>query len=383
MKRLSIVQLFTHSAVTRGGAVQGLLLARALRDRGHRVICLFHAPFGQENKSVAAPSRHPCAIGLDIRWINMRHPFSYARFRRWVRRERIDVLHTHRSLALLFAYFSTLGLDSPVLVANRSAVSAMTNPLVRHVFRSRRLGHLIAVAQAVKQDLINKERIFPDKISVVYGSFDEKRFTTGRDAHVMRAALRIEHSVPLVVCIAAVERRKGLDVLVQAARTVIRHLPSAKFLVLGNIDDMGYYRALQADVKRFDLQERFLFLGHREDVPDILAAADVVVSASREEGLSGALREALAMQKPVVCTAVGGNTELIRDGESGWVVEAGNAPALSGALLEALEDRAEASRRAENGRLMMRSYSNEVRCQRVEAIYFTLCQARNTISTGC
>jgi glycosyltransferase involved in cell wall biosynthesis len=309
----------------------------------------------------------------------MTHPFSYARFRRWVQRERIDVLHTHRSLALLFAYFSTLGLDSPVLVANRSAVSAMTNPLVQQVFRSRRLGHLIAVAQAVKQDLINKERVFPDKISVVYGSFDEERFTTGRHAHVMRAALRIEHSVPLVVCIAAVERRKGLDVLVLAARAVIRHLPSAKFLVLGNIDDMGYYRALQADVKRFDLQERFLFLGHREDVPDILAAADVAVSASREEGLSGALREALAMQKPVVCTAVGGNTELIRDGESGWVVEPGNAQALSGALLEALKDRAEASRRAENGReTMLGCCSNEVRCQRVEEIYLTLCQAMNT-----
>jgi L-malate glycosyltransferase len=378
MTRLSIVQLFTHSAVTRGGAVQGLLLARALRERGHRVICLFHAPFGHEKKSTADPSRHPSARGLDIRWINMRHPFSYPCFRRWVQRERIDVLHTHRSLALLFAYFSTLGLDYPVMVANRSAVSAMTNPLVRHVFRSRRLGHLIAVAQAVKQDLINKERIFPDKISVIYGSFDEERFSTGRDGQAMRAALRMAHSAPLVVCIAAVERRKGLDVLLQAARAVIRHLPSAKFLVLGNIDDIGYYQALQAEVKRLDLQERFLFLGHREDVPEILAAADVAVSASREEGLSGALREALAMQKPVVCTAVGGNTELIRDGESGWVVEPGNAQALSRALLEALEDRAEASRRAENGRLMMQSYSNEVRCQRVEAIYFTLCEARNT-----
>jgi len=379
MKRLSIVQLFTHIAVTRGGAVQGLLLARALRERGHRVICLFHAPFGNQKKSTAEPFRHPSTRGLDIRWINMRHPFSYARFRRWVQREKIDVLHTHRSLALLFAYFSTLGLDSPVLVANRSAVTAMTNPLVRHVFRSRRLGHLFAVAQAVKQDLINKERIVPDKISVVYGSFDAERFSTGRDAHVMRAALRMQPSVPLVVCTAAVERRKGLDVLVLAARAVIRHQPSTKFLVLGNIEDMSYYRALQAQVKRFDLQERFLFLGHREDVPDILAAADVAVSASREEGLSGAMREALAMQKPVVCTAVGGNTELIRDGESGWVVEPGNAPALSGALLEALNDRAEVSRRAENGRqTMLRCCSNVMRCQRVEEIYLRLCQALNT-----
>jgi L-malate glycosyltransferase len=354
-------------------------LARALRDRGHRVICLFHTPIGQAKKSIVATSHNPFATGLDIHWINMKDPFSYPRFRRWVQREKIDVLHTHRSLALLFAYFSTLGLSTLVLVANRGTITNVSNTLVRYVFRSRRLGHVIAVAQAVKQELIIKEHVSPDKISVVYGSFDEQRFSAGRDAQAMRAALRIEHSAPLVICVAAVERRKGLDVLLQAARTVIRQLPSAKFLVLGSIDDFGCYRTLQADVERFDLQERFLFLGHREDVPDILAAADVAVSASREEGLPGALREALAMQKPVVCTAVGGNTELIRDGESGWVVEPGNASALSGALLEALQDRAEATRRAENGRqTMLRCCSNEVRCQRVEEIYFTLCRAGNT-----
>jgi len=379
MLPLTIAHLFTHSEVTRGGAVQGLLLARTLQERGHRVISFLHAPFRRQPPA-ESHSHQPAALSdLDIRWINMKNPVSYCLFRRWVRSHKVDILHTHRSLALLFAYFSSLGLGHTALVANRGAVTHLPNPLVRYVLRSRRLDRLVVVAQAVKDHLVQDLSMGPDKISVVYGSFDERKFAIGVDGGRVRRELHLaDAAAKLVVCVAAVEPRKGLEFLVKAAGGVIRNFPAAKFLVVGSIADRAYHRQIQTMIQDIGLGRHIQFTGHRSDVAEILAAADVSVSASIEEGLAGALRESLAMERPVVCTDAGGNAELIRHGESGWVVPPRDAHALAGALLEALQQPAEAQRRARAGRqIMLRCCTNRVRCDRVEEIYRALYRQRH------
>jgi glycosyltransferase involved in cell wall biosynthesis len=384
MVPLTIAHLFTHSEVTRGGAVQGLLLARTLQQRGHRVTCFMHAPFGRQTRwdDPLCGSAEPS--DLDIRWINMKDPLSYGQFRRWLRLHQVDVLHTHRSLALLFAYFTSLGLSHTALVANRGAVTRLPNPLVRYVLRSHRLDRMVVVARAVKDHLVRDLSMSPDKITVVYGSFDEQKFTLGVDGAPVRRELGLtDATARLVVCVAAVEPRKGLEYLVKAAGLVIQSIPRATFLVVGSIADPAYHQRIQTMIRDLGLAGRFRFTGHRSDVPGILAAADVSVNASIEEGLAGALRESLAMEKAVVCTDAGGNAELIRHGESGWVVLPRDANALAAALLEALQDPEEARRRAQAGRqVMLQCCSNRVRCDRIEAIYRSLYRQRHP-SVGC
>jgi Glycosyltransferase len=120
--------------------------------------------------------------------------------------------------------------------------------------------------------------------------------------------------------------------------------------VVGRIDDESYYRMVLEEVKQLGLEDDFIFLGHRDDIPEIIAASDVSVSASVEgEGLTGALRESLAMKKPVIATAVSGNPELIINGKTGWLVRPGDPKDLARALIEALNDQAEATRRALRG----------------------------------
>jgi len=120
------------------------------------------------------------------------------------------------------------------------------------------------------------------------------------------------------------------------------------------------------------LAERVHFMGAREDIPQVLAALDVSVSASASawEGLSGVMRESLALGRPVVCTDVGGNRELVRDGETGRLVLPGDPAALAAAILDLLRDPAAARRLGENGRrLAEATFSNAARAAAVEAVY--------------
>jgi len=120
------------------------------------------------------------------------------------------------------------------------------------------------------------------------------------------------------------------------------------------------------------LAEAVRFTGPRQDVPQVLAALDVSVSASATpwEGLSGVMRESLALGRPVVCTDVGGNRELVVDGVTGRLVPPGDASALCGAIAALLADPGAARRLGEAGReLAVAKFSNAARARTMEALY--------------
>jgi glycosyltransferase involved in cell wall biosynthesis len=123
--------------------------------------------------------------------------------------------------------------------------------------------------------------------------------------------------------------------------------------------------------------ERVLFLGHRADVPDILQASDVFVLNSGSEGMSNALLEALAAGLPCVATAVGGNPELVRDGENGFLVPPRQSAPLARALATLLQDSSLRQRMGARSRaLAAREYSLDAMIRRTEAIYEDVLSAR-------
>jgi glycosyltransferase involved in cell wall biosynthesis len=130
-------------------------------------------------------------------------------------------------------------------------------------------------------------------------------------------------------------RVKGHTCLIAAACTVCRDVPDAIFLLIGD----GKERPkLEQQVREAGLEENFLFLGCRNDVPDLLAACDLSVLPSESEGLPNAILEAMAAGVPVVATCVGGIPEIIENGQNGLLVPPQNPQALAEAILRILRD---------------------------------------------
>ena len=186
---------------------------------------------------------------------------------------------------------------------------------------------------------------------------------TGRDC---RAELGIAPDAPLLLCVGRLSEQKGIDLLLRAMAQIRQLRPEATLLIVGNGEDREALHALHAEL---ELGRSALFLGPRADVPDLMRCADLVISSSRWEGLPTVVLEAMLLGTPVLATDIPGSRDLIRDGENGLLVAPGDAAALAGRVLAALDDRAALRRMAERARDTADAFGIERVARTYEQIY--------------
>ena len=189
-------------------------------------------------------------------------------------------------------------------------------------------------------------RVSRDRIEVIPRGRDPMRL--GRRDQRRRARARLGLGVtdgaPLLLAVARHEYQKGLDVLVEALPGVLRQLPGARLVVAGRHGNQS--EQLQAARARLGLEGAVAFLGAREDVAELLCAADLLVIPSRWEGLSNVLIEAMALETPVVASDLPTLYDAATDGETAQLVPPGDPNRLARAVVESLDDPAAAAARA-------------------------------------
>lgn len=364
-RSLRIVMIDSHSAIERGGAVQCASLARTLAQRGHRVTCIFDGKPDQPMNGLWFYSLRDSGVRL-LR-LGLKSPAGMLRLRRMLTVERPDILHTHKNRALFFAYFATMGIRKPVWVANRGTVYPLSKNWLAYLIHRRHVPRILAVAQAVREALV-EDGIAGEKVEVMYGSFDPERFNPGVSGTAMRNSWHVPEGSPLVGLIGSLNTpKKGHNVLLKAAALLKGKHPDLRFVLVGE----GSPAVLQAMASSLGVSDRFIFAGFTEDVPAALSAMDVVVCSSlRGEGLTGALREALAMARPVISSDVAGNRELISHERTGLLVPPGDPAALADAIDRMLCDEKLARDCAARGReLVLELCTEDKRAERVERIY--------------
>jgi glycosyltransferase involved in cell wall biosynthesis len=193
----------------------------------------------------------------------------------------------------------------------------------------------IAVAPLHGRFLIEHERFPAGKVSVVPNGVDTVRFAPIADVSSIRDKLGINPTDPVVGIVAALRPEKNHELFLEMARRVCHQLPTARFLVIGD----GPRRAeLEQLAPRLGLLPNVVFLGSRDDVPELLAAMTVFVLTSHIEANPVSILEAMSAGRPVVATNVGSVCEAVADNITGFLVSAGDVASLTQRVLQLLRD---------------------------------------------
>lgn len=287
------------------------------------------------------------------------HPGSVLqlfRLARFLRRRQFGVVHTHDLWSNLVGVPAAWLARVPIIISSRRDLAHFWwyTPWRRTILRRvQNLGtFVLANSEAVRDFLVKEDSFRPDKIRVIRNAVDFERFSRARgEREKLFPGLRREHK--LVVLVGNMNLLvKGHSYLIEAARTICHMLPETRFIFIGD----GRQRPkLEQQVQESGLQENFLFLGHRNDVPELLSACDLSVLPSTAEGLPNAVLEAQAAGLAVVASAVGGTPETIEDGVTGLLVPPRDPGALAQAILRLLQDAELARRVARAGQERVRT----------------------------
>ncbi len=325
-----------------GAMAQTLELTRGLRDRGHGVT------LATTRGSILWDRARSDGIGtLEVETRSELNPVAIAKLVTFILRNRVDIVHAHRAHAHSLGLLAAAITGRPFLVSRRVSFRPKDNLGSRLKYRSRFVTGIIAVSQAVRDVLVDYG-VPEERVVVIYSGSDPEVYGEGGDGRAVREQFGIPAEAPLVGKVANYYHGwKGHDTFLAAAVRVRASSPNARFLLAGHRTDEGKMKAM---VERFGLTESVALAGYRTDVPRILAALDVSVNCPRAgEGLSGAVRESLAAEKPVVATDVGGNRELVVDGRTGLLVPPDDPEALAAAVTRLLNDRDLAKQLARRG----------------------------------
>lgn len=262
---------------------------------------------------------------------------------RLVRREKVDLIHSHLPDQNFYSCAAGRLTRTPV-IATYHGMPPDPESLGRRARIKFWWVRLSASAVSVVSDHLQGAMAglgFPSSRLVrIYNGIDIGRFTTAPSGRLRRELGR-NGETKLVGMVANVRGSKGYEYFLQAASQVARRMPQTVFLAVGEGNN-GRAEKLREMVRQLSLEDRFLFLGFRRDIPEILTDLDLFVLSSVHEGFSLATVEAMAAGKPVVATRSGGPEEIVEHGRTGLLVPPGDADALAQGICEILSDPARA-----------------------------------------
>ena len=363
-----------------GGQPQRILmLSIEMNRRGH------HAAIAAPAGSMLA--RRADQAGLPVFGdLSFRPPLHLISFLKDARRLRSilrtwspDIVHSHGSQDTWIAVAANRWCGGPRLphVLTRHNTKRVGDTLANRYLYGRALDMLVVASAGVLEryrPFIERGLVVPSRVPVIHSAIDIERFSSPGDPSRIRRELGLSPADRLITCVGRLVEDKGQRVLLDAAALLRERHPQAFYAFVGvGTEDANLRR--QAD--RLGLGERVFFLGFREDVADITAAADVSVLPSVDcDASSAVIKEAMAAGCPVVATDVGGAREILSG--AGLVVPSRDAVALSTAMDHVLSDPEAGRKFGERGRKAAGHYTAARLCDRYLEAYRSLLARRRS-----
>ncbi|MBP9854238.1 MAG: glycosyltransferase family 4 protein [Candidatus Omnitrophica bacterium] len=362
---MNILFLSTH--VNTGGITSYLLtLCRGLRKRKHNVWLVSSGGNKEEDFR---------QIGVHVHSINIKtkselSPKIYAALKpikKIIDEHNIEVIHAQTRVTQIMAQILSRR-------ANRIFVATCHG-----FFKVRWLRKLfpcwgdntIAISPAVYQHLIEDFKVPGDRVVLIPNGIDLDQFHKANDEErkINRQKFNLNQE-PVIGIIARLSDVKGIDILISALPKVLIRFPDAKLLIFGEGKEE---RFLKQHVHDLNLNKNVFFYPSVDNMSNTLSLFNVFVMPSRQEGLGLSVMEAQACGCCVIGSRVGGIPSLIQDGQTGFLVEPGNADELSEKIIMALTDREMSEKIGENGRqFILNNFSSDIMVEKTINLYLRL-----------
>ena len=355
--------LHTESSKGWGGQENRIIKeSLGVKRLGARVIVLC-----QPDSNLAAKAAES---GIEVRTCRMRKSYDLSAVMyilRLIKDEGVDIISTHSGRdSFLAGLAGRLSRRKPSIVRTRHIALPITSRVSYAL-----LPHLVVTTSEYVRQYLISEGIRPERIVAVPSGIDIDTFNPAVISSGLRQEMKVDEYAPIVATIAILRFKKGHHTLLESIPRVLKEVPEALFLIVG---DGPQEKNIDEKIKAMGLSQKVLMLGLRHDIPEILKAIDLCVLPTLQESLPQSLLQAMAMEKPVIGTDVGGVGEAVKDGINGRLIAPNNSCALAEAIIDILKDREKARRMGIEGRkIVERSYSAGGMAEKMFALYSSIC----------
>jgi len=322
-----------------------LHLITGLEIGGAELMLLKTLPRLTKFQHIVCAIKEPTKIGKELEKNNIRVYYLKAakkfcpqiiwEFYKIIKKEKPDILITY----LIHADF--FGRIFGKLFGVKKIICSLRNKhfnkkfLLLEKLTSFLVTHYLANSNAVRDFYASKLKIPPKKITVISNGVEIKKFSINIDEAQKRKELGLEEKDFLIGCIANFKKQKGHQYLLKAFKKVINKYPDIKLILAGEGKEEKHLKKLAFDLK---LQKQVIFLGQRNDIPELLKIINIFVLPTLYEGMPNVILEAMAAKRPIITTNIPENQELIENQKQGLLVPVKAPKELAQAMFELIKN---------------------------------------------
>lgn len=311
------------------------------------------------------------------------NPFLLTKVTNVIKEENIDIVHGQGARAEFYARLASGRTGIPKYISTIATpvegydVDFLKKRFYRFFdrFSEKYVDRFIVVSDALKDFVIHQRRISAEKVVRIYNGIEINHYDPDKlksQRLQIRSEFILNDDVILIGSIGRLVWQKGFTYFLRCIPDIIKHIAQTKFVVVGDGEMRKYLQNLS---KKLGTENHLFFAGQRSDIRDILAATDIIVIPSLQEGFPMVTLEAMAMKKPIIATRINGITEQMSDSVEGILVEPTSVSALTIAIKRLLENPELATSLGEAARKrVIKDFSVEKMISETISVYESLCQ---------
>lgn len=366
--------LFIHQNMETGGAeeVKSILINNIDKEKFNVSLCCIGEK-GEIGQELSDKGFYVRALKKSWRLHNISSTFALLKL---IKQSKPDIVHTCLFYANYHGRIAAKLAKVPIIVSEEQNVDKWKKKylvfLLIDWLLSKVTDRIIACSQAVKDFVLQNEKIETDKLLFVPNTFDLKKFVnhSSIDKENIKRALGLSDKDRIIGTVGSFSLQKGHTYLIKAMKEIVRNEPSCKLLMVGA---GPLENELRKKVDKLGLNRQIIFTGLRRDIFNLLSILEIFILPSLWEGLPLVSLEAMAMAKPVVASQIPGITEVVIDGENGILVPPKNSNLLAKAILNLLKDSDRSKKMGEHGKARVLKYYNpQTYVSKIETLYETL-----------